>query len=376
MNTGKEIEEILKDKFEGFNPEVSDSVWSGIQEKMNPSTTPSGSTTTTIGKLGAIIFGTLTVALIAWAISNTNDPPINSFEEEVATKIMEDPTNIVEEGLSKQKETRVVSVETSKSWEEIKSPTEVRVKTITSSFSKHETSNHESVADMHITQNSRRILTLNDLEFMMNEAIGVDSSARAESVTVIVENPEINGAPFATINASVVGGNAPLEIAFTQHSSSGALKWVFGDGETSTKESPTHLFSDPGTYTVSLIVENEKGAIAMDEKTIEVLAKIQNDTENKPKPAQITFKPNVFTPNGDGINDFMQVGAENMDVFHFILLDLNTNKVLFETKNPAFKWNGSLEGGATINKGTYIYIIRAKGFDGRLFDESGPLSVQ
>lgn len=375
MNPGKEIEEIIKDKFESFSPEVPDSVWTGIQQKMNTSPPPTGHFFGA-AKIGTIVFGALTVALSIWVIGNVITSPQNIVEGETTTKTTVEATNSAEQGQAKQKETKVVSVETSNSWEEIKSPTKVRVKTITNSFSNSESTTYESVADMHITQNSRRILTLNDLEFMMSESFGVDSSAREESMTVIVENPEINGAPFATINASVVGGNAPLEIMFTQHSSSGNLKWVFGDGETSSKESPTHLFTDPGTYTVSLIVENEKGAIAMDEKTIEVTARTQNNTENKPKPAQITFKPNVFTPNGDGINDFMQVGAENMDVFHFILLDLNTNKVLFETSNPAFKWNGSLEGGTTINKGTYIYIIRAKGLDGRLFDESGPLSVQ
>ena len=72
----------------------------------------------------------------------------------------------------------------------------------------------------------------------------------------------------------------------------------------------------------------------------------------------------------------MSVGAENMESFHFLLLDMNTNKIIFESSNPAFQWDGTLFTGNTISKGTYIYIIRAKGHDGQKFDESGALSVQ
>ncbi len=35
--------------------------------------------------------------------------------------------------------------------------------------------------------------------------------------------------------------------------------WDFGDGETSTEQHPTHEYTIPGTYTVSLTVENEEG---------------------------------------------------------------------------------------------------------------------
>jgi PKD repeat protein len=35
--------------------------------------------------------------------------------------------------------------------------------------------------------------------------------------------------------------------------------WDFGDGNTSTDQNPTHIYTAPGLYTVSLTVSNEYG---------------------------------------------------------------------------------------------------------------------
>lgn len=51
------------------------------------------------------------------------------------------------------------------------------------------------------------------------------------------------------------------DIQFTSCSSnSESYLWEFGDEETSTLENPTHSYSDPATYTVSLTVTNEFGS--------------------------------------------------------------------------------------------------------------------
>ena len=47
-------------------------------------------------------------------------------------------------------------------------------------------------------------------------------------------------------------------VQFTNLSSSNiGLQWDFGDGTTSTDENPTHSYSDPGTYTVSLTIDGK-----------------------------------------------------------------------------------------------------------------------
>lgn len=53
-------------------------------------------------------------------------------------------------------------------------------------------------------------------------------------------------------------GEAPLTVQFTDKSQGPAAtwQWDFGDGTTSTEQNPSHVYSDAGTYTVTLTVSN------------------------------------------------------------------------------------------------------------------------
>jgi PKD repeat protein len=380
LKKNKEIEEILKEKFEQFTPDVPASVWANIESNISSAPASTSIMSTVAGKITAIIIG---VGLVGGTIYMVN--AYNSQKKKLAAqtlikereeKIYDQPKEAGEADMNTTR-TKVISVENTKDWKEINSPKKVRIKMITKSEEKNRRANLSSVADMHISQSSRTIISLEDLNNMIeaNNLPGKQNPA-IDSITVIVENPAESDPPFATINASVVGGNAPLEVEFSQHSTSGHTKWEFGDGATSTKESPSHTYTEPGSYFVTLIIETQSGTTATDGKLIEV-TKLDAATEQaEPFRSQITSKPNVFTPNGDGINDLMFVGAEHMESFHFLLLDMSSNNIVFETRNPAFKWDGTLPDGTRIARGTYVYIILAKGQDGQQFDESGALSVQ
>ena len=380
MKKNKEIEEILKEKFEQFTPDVPESVWANIESNISSVPATVSVMSTVAGKITAIIIG---VGLVGGAIYMVNEynsqkkkPAVQTIVKEKVEKVYDQPKGAGEVDINTTK-TKVISVETTKDWKEINSPKKVRIKMITKPEEKTRRANLPSVADMHISQSSRTIITMEELDNMIEaNKLPRKSNPAIDSITVIVENPVESDPPFATINASVVGGNAPLEVEFSQHSTSGKTTWDFGDGATSTKESPNHIYTEPGSYFVTLIIETPNGITATDEKLIEV-TKLDTTSEHAEVfRSQITSKPNVFTPNGDGINDLMFVGAEHMESFHFLLLDMNSNNIVFETRNPAFKWDGTLPDGTKIARGTYVYIILAKGQDGQQFDESGALSVQ
>ncbi|GAB5491414.1 MAG: hypothetical protein Phog2KO_16290 [Phototrophicaceae bacterium] len=61
-------------------------------------------------------------------------------------------------------------------------------------------------------------------------------------------------APIASFVPSVLSGQSPLAVVFNNNSTGqiSSYEWDFGDGTTSTGQSQTHVFNDPGTYNVIL----------------------------------------------------------------------------------------------------------------------------
>ncbi|MBN1443042.1 MAG: CotH kinase family protein [Planctomycetes bacterium] len=68
--------------------------------------------------------------------------------------------------------------------------------------------------------------------------------------------------PEASFTASPRLGDAPLTVHFSDLSGGeiDTYFWEFGDGGTSAARSPTHIYEDPGTYTVTLTVEGPGGS--------------------------------------------------------------------------------------------------------------------
>jgi PKD repeat protein len=87
-----------------------------------------------------------------------------------------------------------------------------------------------------------------------SNAYGYNVSA---PVTITVLEP-----PVANFTANVTEGNAPLTVQFTDESTGNVTAWLwnFGDANTSTEQSPSHIYASPGTYTVSLNASNAYGS--------------------------------------------------------------------------------------------------------------------
>jgi PKD repeat protein len=84
--------------------------------------------------------------------------------------------------------------------------------------------------------------------------------------------------PVANFTASPTSGNAPLTVTFTNKSTGPgitSLLWTFGDGNTSTAQNPTDIYSTPGVYNVSLKATNGGGS---NTKTITSCITVHNAT--------------------------------------------------------------------------------------------------
>ncbi|MEZ6255162.1 MAG: PKD domain-containing protein [Patescibacteria group bacterium] len=70
---------------------------------------------------------------------------------------------------------------------------------------------------------------------------------------------DVNKSVFANFSAQPVSGDAPLNVVFTDASKGAVVKysWDFGDGNKSSERNPTHKYTVPGEYLVTLEVFSE-----------------------------------------------------------------------------------------------------------------------
>jgi PKD repeat protein len=102
--------------------------------------------------------------------------------------------------------------------------------------------------------------------FTGGQSFDMTSTASAQiAVEPIVSAASPGGAPTVAFIGSPTSGDAPLTVDFTDQSvgSPTAWAWDFGDTSSSTAQHPSHTYTNPGTYDVTLTVTNLDGSGAL-----------------------------------------------------------------------------------------------------------------
>ena len=121
--------------------------------------------------------------------------------------------------------------------------------------------------------------------------------------------------------------------------------WNFGDNSSiSTQQNPVHTFPGAGTYTVTEVAFNKFGCPDTFKRVITINEGI--------------IIPNVFTPDGDGVNDVWYIPNSGMKQFSVEIFDRWGTKV-FETTADQIRWDGRSSSGKLLSDGTYFYVLKA-----------------
>jgi len=140
------------------------------------------------------------------------------------------------------------------------------------------------------------------------------------------------------------GTSLPVDSTLTN------AQWSFGDGESGSGNSTTHTYLQPNTYTVTWSAENANACVFTVSQSVEVKlskATIPNDL------------PNVFTPNGDVVNntiDFDEILGECGEYEAVIYNRWGTP--VFNQKNGTQPFIGKTPSGTSLSEGVYYYVLR------------------
>jgi len=129
------------------------------------------------------------------------------------------------------------------------------------------------------------------------------------------------------------------------------FSWIFDKGKVNevvvndTLPHIQHQFSNLGEHSIQFNVE----VIS----TANIYSK-----ERKNLFQEVLEVPNVFTPNGDGINDLFIIKASGL-VEYRISIFSRLGILVFQEKAPIITWDGRNSSGNEVSQGTYFYIIKA-----------------
>jgi gliding motility-associated-like protein len=190
------------------------------------------------------------------------------------------------------------------------------------------------------------------------------------SGTVSLKNSTVT----AAFEADKTEGFAPLTVNFFNNSitSSGSKSittlWNITNGTSFSTPHATvpasATFSQAGTYTV--IIYASKG-MCLDSDTLLINVEI---------PSHVII-PNIFTPNGDHINDLFFVKMSSLHEVSAIIYDRWGRKVyeLINSTGGNIEWDGKDQYGKDVAEGTYFYVIKGSGKDGTAYDKHGNVTL-
>jgi gliding motility-associated-like protein len=165
-----------------------------------------------------------------------------------------------------------------------------------------------------------------------------------------------------------LGQTVPLYVQMPVNSPNNPIvTWTPSTGLSCTNcYQPTAQPSETTVYTVRIVGDDNCPVQAS------ILVKVNKNYD--------VFIPNVFTPNGDGINDlFMVYSAGGVAVIEEMLIFDRWGELVFNRKDAlpnlsGYGWDGSFKG-KPMNAGVFVYYARIRFLDGTVREFKGDLTL-
>lgn len=163
--------------------------------------------------------------------------------------------------------------------------------------------------------------------------------------------------PTSDLNsAGPLSGYPGLTVTFTNNSSNAtSYVWDYDNGDSDAtnniNQNGSSVFNSPGIYTVVLTASN---GICDDTAQMQVIV--------IPYEPLVIHVPNVFTPDGDGVNDNFMIDTENATSMNVIIVN-RWGEFIAEINDLTSFWDGTSKG-SEMSEGVYFFTYSIGGKDG------------
>lgn len=172
---------------------------------------------------------------------------------------------------------------------------------------------------------------------------------------------------IASATANPNTGFIPLTVAFTNLSTgvdaADSFIWSINGTAFDNAFNSSYIFNSEGNYVVTLTVTDLSSGCT-DTASMNIFAD-----------GEITYTiPNIFTPNGDNINDGFEIMSHGIVSVHVVIYDRWGLK-MYEFDGVHSSWDGRTTAGVEVPDGTYFYLFNGKGANGKEYKEQGNLMI-
>lgn len=167
--------------------------------------------------------------------------------------------------------------------------------------------------------------------------------------------------------------------------------WDFGDGGTSTENSPSYLYKKEGTFKITLIAGNDYGLKDADGDGVadrNVICYDTATTEVTAREGGLVKIPNAFTPSKDGPSGGIAGGHTINDVFLPLTKGISEEEgsyvlqvfdrwgnLIFESRKKTIGWDGYDKNGNLLPGGVYVYKLDLRLVDGQRTQQIGDITL-
>ncbi|MPM09826.1 hypothetical protein SDC9_56149 [bioreactor metagenome] len=170
----------------------------------------------------------------------------------------------------------------------------------------------------------------------------------------------------ALISVEPMQGQAPLNVQISTTAPAGQCTWYIEGSSYSGMSGLSHIFQQDGNFDICLVTTNPFGCKDSACVDVHVWSQLLQDTS-------FLVVPNVFTPNNDLQNDIFRTTSSNIVEWDSRIYN-RWGQQVFSSNAPDIMWDGMWNGNP-CDDGVYVYIIKAIGSDGKIYDISGTLTL-
>jgi len=312
MSDKDPIKDLFRDKLQSHEVMPSKAVWSSVSSSLGHSAaTTAGAGTASFLKVAAIAVGVSAVGVVGFMFMSSDESQ---------------PAKVIEKTVLQEKDIdESVSSETTDSDVQESLSPEIMLPQSES------LSSEKVISNESIQETQPELITI-------NESLPVSTPSESQVNTLITEEPNVDVLPEENLLSPEVSANVPAESLVD--------------------EAPV------------VSVTNEA---ASQEQSLELVSQEVQESEDVLEERIVL--PNIFTPNGDRVNDLFEINMGDKLEFQIIILN-QQNQTVFKSGDPAFQWDGTMLNGEPAPSGTYLYYFSAKDVNGKDVTESSLLTIQ